>query len=315
MGSVFRYNERETGRAVALLVGFPFLATNMIFRLFGFCLLFAYFDLLWVLLVLGLLFCVAALGVQLGAGQSMCSSICRKLVASVSQDDESASTSCQGPGVIGCLLLSVANVLVPAGYSRDHQLGHVKSAGGRLLVVTWLGSISIICLVINHSLATDIPNTYTGLAPVDMSMIMPKTGLAVNIPNMALGGLDLKLVLPKTKMTMLGDHPASYELQTSGEQDIVLALIIPLLLALTTVPFTFLRALLLGWNCVLVSQARDKQRDIDNPPLAGKARNCLSVCCGVSGMMMFTSLLALTVVAYVLVILQSTTNPLTREVS
>lgn len=51
-------------------------------------------------------------------------------------------------------------------------------------------------MVMNHTVMSHIPNTYTGLAPVDLSMIIPKTGLAVNIPKMA-GGVDLKLVLPR----------------------------------------------------------------------------------------------------------------------
>merc|ERR1712098_1013740 len=169
------------------------------------------------------MFGIAALGVQFGAGQSLCSSLCRKL-AQISQVVEESSYPHKGPGLIGCLLLSIANVLVPAGYSRDRELSHVRAVGCRLLLITWLGSVLVLFLVTNHCLATDIPNIFTGLAPVDMSMIMPKTGLAVNMPNMALGGLDFKLVLPKTKMTMLGDHPASYELRTTGEQDLVIAL-------------------------------------------------------------------------------------------
>ena len=42
-----------------------------------------------------------------------------------------------------------------------------------------------------------IPNVYTGLAPVDMSMLMPKTGLAVNLPNALGGGFNMKVVLPR----------------------------------------------------------------------------------------------------------------------
>ena len=42
--TTLRFNERHTGRAVTLLVGFPFLFTNIAFRLLGFSLLFCYFD-------------------------------------------------------------------------------------------------------------------------------------------------------------------------------------------------------------------------------------------------------------------------------
>ena len=99
-----------------------------------------------------------------------------------------------------------------------------------------------------------IPNVYTGLAPVDMSMLMPKTGLAVNLPNALGGGFNMRVVLPKTKMTMDAEHPASYELTTSAHQDLIIALIVPMLLALLTLPFTLLRVILLGWNCSLARQ-------------------------------------------------------------
>ena len=75
--ATLRYNERQTGRAVSLLVGVPFLFTNISVRLIGFSLLFAYFDTLWVLLFLGLHFCVAAIAVQLGSGQTACGRVCR----------------------------------------------------------------------------------------------------------------------------------------------------------------------------------------------------------------------------------------------
>ena len=70
-------NNLTTGRAVSLLVGIPFLFTNITVRLLGFSLLLAYFDTPWVLLFLGLHFCVAAFAVQLGSGQTVCGRVCR----------------------------------------------------------------------------------------------------------------------------------------------------------------------------------------------------------------------------------------------
>jgi len=303
--SALRFSERETGGAVSLLVGLPFLATNIVFRLIGFTFLFAYFEPLWILLVLGMLFCISALSVQFGAGQSLCTTVCRKMLADVDQDPSSYS---RGPGLLACLLLSCANTLVPCGYSKDRRLGHVRASGSRLLLTSWLGSCLVLGLVINHCLSTEVPNVYTGLAGVDMSMIMPKTGLAVNLPH---AGFDFRLILPKTKMTMEGDHPASYELYTSNTQDLVLALVVPLLLLLCTLPFAVLRCLLLDWDCALVSRHKTgTDRELQR---AGKSRNCATVMCGVSGMMTGTCLLAITVVVYVMVIIQSTSNPLVRE--
>jgi len=311
--STLRYNERETGRAVALLVGLPFLFTNICFRLIGFSVLFAYHETAWILLCVGLLFCVSALGVQLGAGETVCGRLCRKVLG----DEVEPKRENSGPGVVGALLLSTANVLVPAGYNRDVSQGHCLGRGWRTLTVGWVGTVLVHTLVIHHSIVSDVPNTYTGLAPVDMSMIMPKTGLAVNIPRMA-GGFNLKLVLPQTKMTMEGDHPASYELQTSPQQDMAVAMLVPILLVMFTVPFTVLRILLLGWNCTLSRQEREgdlEEEDEGVIPRPGKTRNCLTVCCGVSGMMMFTSILMIVVMVYVFVIMQSLSSPLTKEPS
>ena len=118
-------------------------------------------------------------------------------------------------------------------------------------------------------------------------------------------------------MKMAGDHPASYQVNTSHTQDLVAAIGIPLLLILLTVPFTILRVLLLGWNCALTRQSfpdQDEDEDL-HMGKASRSRNCLTVCCGVAGMMMFTLLLVLVVTVYIFVILQSVTSPLTKDPS
>ena len=91
----------------------------------------------------------------------------------------------------------------------------------------------------------------------------------------------------RTKMEMAGDHPASYRVNASHTQDWILALVSPLMLIVITVPFTVLRILLLGWNCTLTRQFWDEEEEGLEPVRASKKRNCLTVCCGVSGMMMF----------------------------
>ena len=53
-----RFNERDSGRAVTLLVGLPFLFTNISLRLIGFSMLFCYFDYVWIFLSVGLMFCI-----------------------------------------------------------------------------------------------------------------------------------------------------------------------------------------------------------------------------------------------------------------
>ena len=169
-----------------------------------------------------------------------------------------------------------------------------------------------------------------------MSMLMPKTGLAVNLPNALGGGFNMRVVLPRTKMTMDAEHPASYELTTSPHQDLIIALAVPMLLALLTLPFTLLRVILLGWNCSLARQkviAKPEKdykshifsqewdgSDADSSEegeerRSGKSRNCLTVICGVSAMMLFTIILMLVMILYIFLIIQSTSSPLVRDLS
>ena len=117
-------------------------------------------------------------------------------------------------------------------------------------------------------------------------------------------------------MVMTGDHPASFKINASYDQDLMLALLIPVLLGLLTVPFTLLRILLLGWNCTLTRQPfPDEDDDEDDLRLekASKSRNCLAVCCGVSGMMMFTFNTVLVVFIYIVVVIMSFSKPLVRD--
>ena len=198
---------------------------------------------------------------------------------------------------------------MPCGYTA-------RGRGWRLVLVCWLGAALIHGLVIYQSVISYVPNTYTGLAPVDMNMIIPKTGLAVNIPKM-LGGLDVRVVLPRSEMNMVGDHPASYKLSTSPPQDLVMALLIPVVLISLTVPFTILRILLLGWNCALTRQVSEEEDEEEGEVARrpGKTRNCLTVCCGVSGMMVFTLLIMMVVGIYIFIGIQSVSSPLTKDPS
>lgn len=306
--SSLRFNERDTGRAVSLLLGFPFLLTNIGFRLIGLSLLFSYFDIVWILLCLGLLFCISALSVQLAARESLCVRLCRSMVGDQATAPRAGKDTMMD-GVAGMALISLANVFVPCGYA-------VNSRGWRLLFVCWTGSMIVHGLVMHQTIMSHVPNTYTGLAPVDMSMIIPKTGLAVNIPKIA-GGVDIKLVLPRTEMQMAGEHPASYQINASHTQDLIAALMSPIMLIIITVPFTILRILLLGWNCTLERQYWDEEEDPANqePSRASKGRNCLTVFCGVAGMMMFTNLLMILVMLYIFIFHQSFSSPLTKDPS
>jgi len=302
-----RFNERDSGRAVSLLVGFPFLFTNIGLRLIGFSFLFCYYDKVWLFLCLGLLFWICALSVLVSSMERMCGRLRRALGDNSSNSSLSQKTTLMD-GTAGMLLLSLGNMFVPCGYATN-------SRGWRMLFVSWLGSLLVHGPVIYQAIMSHVPNTFQGLAPVDMGMIIPETGLKLDLPNVY-GGLSVGVNLPRTKMVMTGDHPASFKINASYDQDLMLALLIPVLLGLLTVPFTLLRILLLGWNCTLTRQPfPDEDDDEDDLRLekASKSRNCLAVCCGVSGMMMFTFNTVLVVFIYIVVVIMSFSKPLVRD--
>ena len=112
---------------------------------------------------------------------------------------------------------------------------------------------------------------------------------------------------------MAGDHPASYSI--SHTQQWILALMSPFMMILITVPFTFLRIILLGWNCTLTRQFWEEEEEEGlEPSKASRGRNCLTVCCGVSGMMMLTNILMILVVV-VIIFHQSFNSSLTKDSS
>ena len=132
--TTLRFNERDSGRAVTLLVGFPFLFTNIGFRLLGYAMMFCYFDTVWMFLCLGLLFCISALSVQLSARESLCVRLCKKMVGDNSSDRSQNQNTTVMDGLAGMLLLSVGNMFVPCGYA-------INSRGWRMLVVSWIGKL------------------------------------------------------------------------------------------------------------------------------------------------------------------------------
>ena len=131
--SAVRFNERDTGRAVSLLVGFPFLLTNIGFRLIGFSLLFCYFHTVWIFLYLCLLFCISAISVQLTAKESLCVRLGKSMVGDQSPPTNNAGKDTMMDGVAGMALMSLANVFVPCGYNINRR-------GWRLLFVCWIGN-------------------------------------------------------------------------------------------------------------------------------------------------------------------------------
>ena len=96
--ATIRYGERLTGGAVTLLVGMPFLLSNIGLRLLGFSLLLTFAS-WWVFgIIMALHFVICGVAVMMARGE--------------------------GDVLLPGLLLVLVNMVVPSGYTRDYKLGH-----------------------------------------------------------------------------------------------------------------------------------------------------------------------------------------------
>lgn len=302
----YRYNERISGQPVGPLVGFPFLATSLSFRLVGLAVLLSFYEAAWISLCLGLLLCISCLSVQLASNFTVCGKMCRNLFG-----DFGGERSKPESRMSSSLLLSLGGILVPCGYNRDRELGHSSGQGWRLIFVNWLGSLAVISVIISHAMSQYIPNTYTGLSSVNMQMTLPKTDITVRT-----GGTHLELQLPETFMSMLAGSPVKATISTSNHQDMILSILLPVLLALLTLPFTILRIILLGWNCKLTRQEEEGQDTDSGERLAAKensgasrSRNCCAMAWSLAAMAAFTASLGLVMMVYMFCLVQSLTRP------
>lgn len=305
----YRYNERVSGNPVGLLVGLPFILTSLSFRLVGLAVLFSFYDTAWICLSLGLLLSISCLSVQLASNFTLCGQLCRKLFGDFGGNREKPESH-----VSSSLLLSLGGVLLPCGYNRDRQLGHSSGRGWRLIFLNWFGNLLVLSLVLSHAMSQYIPNTYTGLSSVNMQMVLPKTDITVRT-----GGTHLELQLPETFMSMLAGSPVKATISTSNHQDMILSIMLPVLLALLTLPFTILRIILLGWNCRLSPMEEEGLETDSGEELAlsdtkearrpSHSRNCCTVTWSLASMMAFTASLGIILMVYVFCLYNSVNAP------
>ena len=91
-----------------------------------------------------------------------------------------------------------------------------------------------------------VPNMLTGLVPLDLLVVKPPVVVSQN-----LGGASYQVETPETHVGIVAKQPVAFEMTMDQYSDMVVALVLPLVLAMLTLPFTLLRLLLLGWDCNL----------------------------------------------------------------
>lgn len=300
--AAYRYNERLTSRPVAILVGFPFIFSNLLFRVIAFSLLFSLFEPMWIVLCLGILFGMSAISVQLSSNYTICGRLFRAVFGDKTVEDEKEIS------IFNSLLLSIGGVVMPVGYAGDVKMGHVTGRGWRLILVNAVGAVVILCTVVSTAIVQYVPNTFSVKALVSTFLAMNEIEISVRT-----GGKEISMQMPKTQISVLADGPAQASFSVSQHDDILMSYIVPTFLCLLVLPFTILRMMLIGWDCRMERQQLGAggerqlfyQDDIDSSPssqnkrYASHGRSCCAVLWSISSLMAFTSLATLCMGLYI----------------
>jgi len=277
--AAYRYNERSTGRAVAVLVGIPFLVSNIIFRLIGFTFLVSFFEAVWILLCLCIMLAMSALSVQVSSKYTICGRVARAVC--VFGDDDPRSDE-KKPSMGSSLLLSIGGVLLPLGYTRDCNLGHVMGRGWRLILGNTVGTMAILSTVISRAIVMYIPNTVSVRSLVNMFINMAAMEVTVRT-----GGKEMVMKVPETQVKIIADTPLETNISLNHHDDIYISYIVPAALCLLCIPFTLLRILLVGWDCRLERYVEDDDFYPERNRNASSARSCCAVLWSISALLSF----------------------------
>lgn len=294
--TAYRYNERLTSRPVAILVGFPFIFSNILFRIIGFSLLFSLFEPMWIVLCLGIMFGMSAISVQLSSNYTICGRMFRAAFGDSSVEDEKKCS------IFNSLLLSIGGVILPVGYASDTKLGHVTGRGWRLILVNAIGAVAILCTVVSTAIVQYVPNKFSVKALISTFLQMNEMEISIRT-----GGKEISMAMPKHQIQVLADGPAQATFSVSHHDDIIMSYLVPAFLCLLVIPFTILRIILIGWDCRMERQLLNVEDEIDSYQInsrqhkryATHGRSCCAVLWSISSLMSFTGLITLSMAVYV----------------
>jgi hypothetical protein len=143
------------------------------------------------------------------------------------------------------LLLSVASIIVPSGYTNDVKSHHPRIKGGLYIMLNFIVNMSILGVTLGYTILHRVPNTIHGVS-------LPNPSIKVEVPSSKIivetGGMDVAVNLPNTKID-LGSMPSIDATLNTDSSDEMHAVLLPVILAAICVPFVIMRAAMMELDC------------------------------------------------------------------
>lgn len=303
--SVHRYNERRTSTLISILVTIPFTIITIAIRIVAVSVILAFHPSKWSILLLAVLsFALLLLNLA-------CQANLAKYPKSTPEDEGMAeccaSSNCtfllfKLPRM---LLKAVGDIFIPLGYDGDGELCQGLVRGSWQIVLNY--AITMACLGVGLATAIlhHVPNTYHGLEMTKMGMMVeiPETNVILRTGS----GMDIQVKMPATNVDLANTANLEASIAMDDTMDLIVAIAVPMLLVLVSLPVTITRVAMIGLNCVVVreevmsteSGQQSLRQEVQRARKGVSGRLGLSICCGVSGavvtslfMLIGTSLLA-----------------------
>ena len=157
------------------------------------------------------------------------------------------------------ILLGMASIITPSGYSNDLKCHHPRIKGGLYLILNYLVNMTILGVSLGYTILHRVPNDIHGvtLPKVNINVIMPNSQIKAET-----GGLDVAINLPETKIDM-GSMPSMKVNLSTQNSDQMIAILFPIALALLCLPFTIMRAAMMELDC-FVTRRKQLGEDFDD---------------------------------------------------
>jgi len=296
---VHRYNERRTSTLLSILVTIPFTLITLTTRTAAVSVILAFHPAKWSLILFSILASVLLI-FNLLCQANLTKDKQKKI------EDESAMVDCWSNKKCSFFLHKVprlfmkasADIFVPLGYDNDSQLGQGAVRGSWQIVLNYLIVMTSLGVGLATAVLYYVPNTYQGLE-------MTKMGMQVEIPETSVilrtgSGMDIEVKMPATNLDLANSANLEASIATDETMDMIIAVAVPLLLVLVSLPVTITRVAMIGMNCLVVRQElmatetghQSLKEEIHRARKGISGRLCLSICCGV-GAAVVTSLVLL----------------------
>jgi len=290
MVSVHRYNERKTSSIVSVLVTIPFTMSTVIIRSLCIAVIISFYPINWSIIMF------SSLIVGLLVTNTMCET------ASHSTNNDEDHNCCKGFCCLICKLpgkitRAIVSIISPIGYNNDRQVDQASVHGGSLILLNYVLVMAAITAGLSTTVLYYIPNNYHGL-------IISSMDIQVEIPEVILktGLLDVVVKLPEPQniKNLVKSDSMEASILTNDNLDLIMAIVLPTVMIMLTLPITFTRLAMLGLDCILVrKEVLDEEVSSGQIGIARKGvatRLTMSLMCGlIAGLV--TSIIILSITA------------------